>query len=162
VETTTRTNGGLWSSAPTAKDKSAVQRSVTQLLDTLAPHRVVKRRDEAPSPIEQYRTPDGCILQARDAALSVTWFADNRAQDTIGELQISVWSGVVSRGGSSYRRPAKATVVVEQTARPQQPSLDGAMWRSDDGLEFDTASLAAHCMDLLNKQIGNGRMQSDG
>lgn len=148
--------GAVRQAAPTAKEKSAIQRSVTELLDALAPHRVVKRGDPEPSAIELHRTPDGCVLQARDAAISVSWFADNRGNDNPGELQISVWKGVVSRGGSSYRRPAKATLVFEETARPVQASLSGAVWRSVNGTEFDTPSLAAHCMELLADQMKSG------
>ena len=150
------TIAGARQSAPTAKEKSAIQRSVNELLDALAPQRAVKRGEPERRAIEQYRTPAGCVLQAHDAAISVSWFADNRANDSAGELQISVWKGVVSRGGSSYRKPAKATVISEETARPQPPSATGAVWRSDSGIEFDTAELAAHCMTLLTDQINSG------
>ena len=139
-------------SAPTAKEKSAVQRSVTQLLDALAPHKVVKRGDETHGPIEQHRTPGGCVLQARTAAVSVSWFADNRAQDTLGELQINVWNGVVARGGGSYRRPTHATIVSERVACPTIAG-DGCVWRTKDGVEFDTPALAAYCASLLEQQI---------
>jgi len=154
VDNTTSTI--LRSAAPTAKEKNAIQRSVTELLDALAPHRVVKRGDPEPRAIESYRTPAGCVLQAPDAAVSVSWFADTRAGNTAGELQISVWKGVVSRGGSSYRRPTKATIVSEETARPQHSSITGAVWRSDDGTEFDTPALAQYCMNLLAEQIKSG------
>src|SRR5207302_1886560 len=53
-----------WSSSPSARAKSAVQRSVTQLLDELAPERVLKRVGEVRGPVEQHRTPTGCVLQA--------------------------------------------------------------------------------------------------
>jgi hypothetical protein len=142
--------------APTAKEKSAIHRSVVELLDTLAPPRVVRRGDPEIRAIEPYRTPAGCVLQAQDAAISVSWFADARANNSVGELQISVWKGVVSRGGSSYRRPAKATVVSEETARPLHTSSSGAVWRSDNGTEFDTPALAAYCMNLLTNQIKAG------
>jgi hypothetical protein len=139
--------------APTAKEKSAVQRAVTQLLDTLAPHKVVKRSDEIHGPIEQHRTPAGCILQARAAALSVSWFSDTRAQETLGELHINVWNGVVSRGGSSHRRPTKATIVSEKVVRPILIAGDACVWRTEDGKEFETPALAEHCTSLLEKQI---------
>ncbi len=155
MDNTTSVDSGERHAAPTAKEKSAIQRSVNELLDTLAPQRTVKRSEPEPRAIEHYRTPGGCILQARDAAISVSWFADNRANDTAGELQISVWKGVVSRGGSSYRRPTRATIVSEETACPQQASASGAVWRSNSGIEFDTPGLAAHCMDLLTDQINS-------
>jgi len=153
MDQTTTTQGRVWGSAPTAKEKSAVQRAVTELLDALAPHRVVKRSDEVHGPIEQHRTPGGCVLQARAAAISVSWFADNRAQDTLGELHINVWHGVVSRGGSSHRRPTKATIVSERIARPSLASGDACVWRTEDGKEFNTSALAAHCNALLDQQI---------
>lgn len=149
----TTTQQRLRANAPTAKEKSAVQRAVTQLLDTLAPHKVVKRSDELHGPIEQHRTPAGCVLQARAAAISVSWFADSRAQDTLGELHINVWNGVVSRGGSSHRRPTKATIVSEKVVRPTLIVGDACVWRTEDGTEFETPALAAHCTALLDQQI---------
>jgi hypothetical protein len=144
-----------WATTPTAKEKSAVQRSVTALLDTLAPERVVKRGETLHSAIEQHRTPAGCVLQAEDSALSVSWFADNRS-DTIGELHVNVWRGVVSRGGSSHRKPVKASIVSEKVLRPLTGSTEGCVWRADNGTEFDTPSLAAHCVALLEKQMKSG------
>ena len=144
-----------WGTAPTAKEKSAVQRSVTELLDSLAPERVVKRGDMLHGPIEQHRTPVGCVLQAESAALSVSWFADTRSE-TLGELHVNVWRGVVSRGGSSHRKPAKASIVSERVLRPMTKSVEGCLWRMDDGKEFDTAALAKHCVALLEAQIKAG------
>lgn len=142
-----------WGTSPTAKEKNEVQRSVTQLLDALAPERVLKRADVLRGPIEQHRTPVGCVLQAEAAAVSVSWFLDTRAQETLGELHVNVWRGVVSRGGSSYRKPAKATLVTELVLRPIAKSLDDCVWRADDGREFDTTRLAAHCVALLKEQV---------
>lgn len=155
MDDTTNTTPRAWNTSPTTREKSTVQRSVTQLLDVLAPERVVKRSDALPGPIEQHRTLSGCVLQAEDSALSVSWFADNRGQ-TLGELHVNVWNGVVTRGGSSHRRPAKAELVSELVLKPMEKSLDNAVWRADDGREFDTAALGAHCMALLRKQIAAG------
>lgn len=143
----------LWGMGPSAKERNEVQRSVTQLLDALAPERVLKRGDLLHGPIEQHRTPVGCVLQTEAAAVSVSWFLDTRAKDTLGELHVNVWRGVVSRGGSSYRKPAKATLVTESVLRPIARSLDNCVWRADDGTEFDTARLAAHCVELLEEQV---------
>ena len=152
MENQSNTIGRGWSTSPTAKEKSAVQRAVTALLDALAPEPVLKRSDALRGPVEQHRTPTGCVLQARSAAVSVSWFADNRGQ-TLGELHINVWDGVVSRGGSSHRKPAKAALVSELVLSPMDSSLDGCLWRSTDGREFDTAALATHCISLLEKQV---------
>lgn len=141
-----------WGNFPTAKEKSAVQRSVHKLLDALAPERPVKRGDAPRARVEQHRTPAGCILQARAAAISVSWFADRREQ-TLGELHVNVWNGVVSRGGASYRKAEKATIVREVVLRPVEGAVDTCVWRSDDGTEFDTPALEAHCLSLLENQI---------
>src|SRR5438105_13151364 len=85
-----------WSSSPSARAKSAVQRSVTQLLDELAPERVLKRVGEVRGPIEQHRTPSGCLLQAAAGAVSVSWFAHSTKQAALGELHVLVWGGRVS------------------------------------------------------------------
>ena len=58
-----------WTRAPSAKAKNAVQRSVTALLDELAPERVLTRGEQLRPPIEQHRTPTGCVLQAAAAAV---------------------------------------------------------------------------------------------
>src|SRR3954463_4835984 len=101
-----------WNSSPTAKAKSAVQRSVTQLLDELAPERVLKRVGEVRGRVEQHRTPTGCVLQAADCAVSVSWFADATKEAVLGELHVVVWRGKVARRGNA-RTPKGATVVAD-------------------------------------------------
>ena len=152
MESQNTTLAGGWSTSPTAKEKSAVQRSVTELLDLLAPERVPKRGDTPQRRIEQHRTPTGCVLQAQTAAVSVSWFADNRGR-TLGELHVNVWDGVVSRGGSSHRKAAKAELVSELVLLPAVDSLEGRIWRTEDGIEFDSSSLASHCLALLEERI---------
>src|ERR687895_348346 len=89
-----------WSSSPSAKAKNAVQRSVTALLDELAPERVLKRVGEVQGPVEQHRTPTGCVLQAADCAVSVSWFSEATKDSALGELHILVWRGKVARRGA--------------------------------------------------------------
>ncbi|HXQ78476.1 MAG TPA: hypothetical protein VN797_09715 [Gemmatimonadaceae bacterium] len=141
-----------WNSSPTAKAKSAVQRSVTQLLDELAPERVVKRVGEVKGPVEQHRTPAGCVLQAADCAVSVSWFADATKEAALGELHVVVWRGKVARRGGA-RPPKGATVVADLILRPIEPPADDCVWETSDGSRFDTASLAARCLALLEEQI---------
>ena len=146
-------SGRAWGTSLTAKEKNAVQRSVTALLDALAPERVLKRADAIRGAIEQHRTPSGCVLQAAEAAISVSWFVETRSQDSLGELHVNVWRGVVSRGGSSHRKAESATIVSELVLHPVTSSVDDCVWQADDGTRFDTAGLAAHCASLLEEQI---------
>jgi hypothetical protein len=142
-----------WSASPTAKTKNAVQRSVTALLDELAPERVIKRVEHLPGPVEQHRTPTGCVLQTTDCALSVSWFSDPGKGAPLGELHVILWRGTVARRGSTRERKG-ATVITELVLHPMEPPADDCLWRATDGSQYDTASLAAKCLALLEGQIG--------
>ncbi len=133
-----------------------MQRAVTALLDELAPERVVKRVERAPMSIEQHRTPNGCVLQAPTAALSVSWFPDPADDAALGELHVVVWRGVVSRRGSP-RKPGGAAVTRELVLRPIERPSDEFVWRASDGTSYDTDSLAAKCLALLDEQIQTER-----
>jgi hypothetical protein len=133
------------------KEKNAVARAVTALLDELAPERVLRRVEQL-GEVEQHRTPSGCVLQGRTAALSVSWFAPSGSAITLGELHVVVWKGVVSRRGSP-RQKEKATIVQEIMFLPIERPTGDCLWRGADGKEYDTPLLAAHCLALLEAQI---------
>ena len=141
-----------WSASPTAKAKNAVAKSVTALLDELAPERVLKRVEQLRGQVEQHRTPSGCVLQATDAAVSVSWFAEAATDAALGELHIVVWRGTVTRRGAPKSRKG-ATIVAELVLRPIEPSSDDTVWLATDGTRYNTASLAAHCLKLLEEQV---------
>ena len=141
-----------WSASPSAKTKTAVQRSVTTLLDELAPERVLKRVEELRGPVEQHRTPTGCVLQATGAAVSVSWFAEGGSQTALGELHVIVWRGTVARRGAT-RHQKGATIVTELVLHPIEPTTDDFLWHANDGTRYDTASLAAKCLALLQTQL---------
>lgn len=156
MEDSTNSPSAAWTASPTAKQKNAVQRSVTALLDELAPERVLKRVERLRGPVEQHRTPNGCVLQAATAAVSVSWFPEAVNDAALGELHIVVWSGVVSRRGSP-RRPEGATVTRELVLRPIDRPTDDLVWRAEDGSAYDTAALTARCLALLEEQMGVDR-----
>jgi hypothetical protein len=145
-----------WTASPTAKEKSAVQRAVTALLDELAPERAPRRAERLSVRVEQHRTPNGCVLQAATAAVSVSWFAEAVPGAPLGQLRVIVWRGLVSRRGSPPR-PEGATMVRELALYPIERPSDDCVWRATDGTEYDTAALAAHCVALLEEQIAAGR-----
>jgi hypothetical protein len=144
--------GPKWSASPSAKAKAAVQRSVTALLDELAPERVLKRIGQFEGRVEQHRTPTGCVLQAADCAVSISWFADATKDAALGELHVVVWRGKVARRGAA-RSPKGATVIADLVLRPIEPPADDCLWQTTDGSRYDTASLAAKCLALLEAQI---------
>lgn len=142
-----------WNAAPSAKEKNTVQRAVTALLDELAPERVLKREERLRLPIEQHRTPSGCVLQAATSAVSVSYFADSGNDAVLGELHVLVWRGTVSRRGSPPPREG-ATLVKELVLNPIERPATDCVWRATDGTEYDTASLAARCVSFLEEQMG--------
>jgi hypothetical protein len=141
-----------WKAPPSSKLKNAVQRAVTALLDELAPERVLKRSEALHVPVEQHRTPTGCVLQAPKAAVSVSWFSGAGNDPVLGELRIMVWQGVVSRRGSPKQRVG-ATMITEMVLHPVESGSSGLVWRVTDGSEYDTSALAALCTKLLDQQV---------
>ena len=144
-----------WRVPTSAKAKNAVQRAVTALLDELAPERVLSRSGQLRAPVEQHRTPTGCVLQAPAAAVSVSWFTGAGNDPVLGELRVVVWRGIVTRRGTPRRREG-ATVVSEVVLHPIERPSDECAWRATNGSEYDTAALAALCTRLLDEQVASG------
>lgn len=142
-----------WNAPTTTKARNAVQRSVTKLLDALAPERATSRSAPAPTQIEPYRTPSGCVLQAPTAALSVSWFPGAASSTDLGQLNVVLWRGAVTRRGGGVPRES-ASMIREWTLRPIEPTPGTTSWRDDgDGVEYDLQGLADHCLALLNAQV---------
>jgi hypothetical protein len=129
-----------------------MQREVTRLLDELAPEKATPRATKPLAAIQRHRSPNGCILQAETAALSVTWYSEAEDQDRVGELQIILWQGTVSRRGAAQSR-TPATLIRQEVLNPIEHPADESVWRSTDGTLFSTADLIAHCVELLEQQI---------
>lgn len=141
-----------WANARSAKDKTAVGRSVTALLDMLAPEQTLTRAERERGRIERYRTPTGCVLQGPTAALTVSWFADGASDTGFGELHVIVWNGVVSRRGGQGNKTG-ATLVREIVLRPDETRLADGMWIEQGAATIDTLRLAQRCENLLEEQL---------
>jgi hypothetical protein len=137
---------------PTAKERNSVQRSVNNLLDTLAPERATTRGDRAPVPVEQHRTPTGCVLQAayRCAERAVVRrYVERRpvrratGRDLEGRR---ITTRIVTDSDG-------ASVVTEFALRPIDQTSEAAAWRASDGTTYDVAGLAEHCLSLLKTQM---------
>jgi hypothetical protein len=134
---------------PTVKERNAVQRSVDRLLDALAPETALRRGERPAMEVQPHRTPSGCVLQAANVALSVSWFADATEDVTLGELQVVLWRGTVARRGVAV--PAvNAVVGGELVLHPVVGSDGEPLWKAKDGRTFDSEALAAHCFALLD------------
>ncbi len=143
-----------WSNARSAKDRTAVGRSVTALLDALAPEQTLTRAERERERIERHRTPTGCVLQGPAAALSVSWFADGMGESGFGELHIIVWSGVVARRGTQAHKGG-ATVVSSMVLHPDETKIAAGIWIDAADEVWDMPRLAEHCLALLDKQLAS-------
>jgi hypothetical protein len=157
-----------WSSSPTAKTRNLVLRNVTAILDELAPERVVKRTDELQE-VRQYRTPSGCVLQAPECAISVSWFDDASTDAPLGELHLVIWNGMVKRRGSINQGkggtivsdlifrpsvPAKKLAEIDAEPSATAPAPDIVRWKAaHDGKEYATSEIAQKCLALLEDQM---------
>ena len=135
---------------PTSKAKGAVQRLVNALLDELAPTRTLTRTERVPVPVEQHRSPNGCVLQAADYAVTVSWFDDANGP-SLGELHVIVWRGTVARRGAT-RHTKGATIISETVLYPIEPPEDSKVWRATDGTRYDTIGLIAKILSLVQEQ----------
>src|SRR5665811_852370 len=86
---------------------------------------------------------------------AVTALLDQLAPERVlkrGDQHVIVWSGTVSRRGRAAN-PEGAKILKELVLLPIEAPLTDYVWRAADGTEYDTATLAAHCIALLEEQI---------
>lgn len=138
---------------PTNKAKAAVQRLVNGLLDELAPERTLTRSERVPVAVEQHRSPTGCVLQAADYAVSVSWFDESKGE-TLGELHVIVWRGTVARRGAT-RHTKGATIISEIVLHPIEPPEGDYVWRATDGTRYDSIGVIAKILSLLQEQTSS-------
>ena len=139
------------SDRPTAKQRALVQREIDRMLDQLAPERPPARGGEAAlASIQRHRAPRRCVLQGAERAVSVSWFPSNGSDDTLGEVQIIEWKGVVSLPGSATRAAGGAVAVRQSLLYPVELGAAGWAWRPEGGgAPIGTASLVEYCQRLL-------------
>jgi hypothetical protein len=128
------------------KRRASVLREVGRLLDDLAPERPPTQHD-APAPdVQRYRAPGRCILQGAERAVSVSWFPGLPGDDALGELQVIVWTGVVTLPGTAPRARTGAQPERTMVLHPVSLAAGRWEWRSAaDTPGFDIVGLAAHC-----------------
>lgn len=148
--TTADASAARWHDGPSTKQRTAVQRMVRTLLDSLAPERPPARAGQPHPDVQLLRSPRGVILQTGTRAVSVSWFAVSDSAATLGELQVIVWDGVVARPGSANRATSGASALGETLLRPAVGEGDAWAWSTADGTLWDSPTLAARCHALLD------------
>lgn len=140
---------------PSNKAKAAVQRLVNGLLNELAPERTLTRGERVPVAVEQHRSPTGCVLQATDHAVSVSWIDESKGE-TLGELHVIVWRGTVARRGAT-RHTKGATIISEIVLHPTESPGGDYVWKATDGTRYDSIGLIAKILALLQEQTSTAR-----
>ena len=144
-----------WHDGPSTKQRTAVQRMVRGLLDSLAPERPPARAGKPQPEVQLLRSARGCILQTDVRAVSVSWFPVTESSAALGELQVIVWDGVVARPGSANRATSGAVSLGETLLRPAEVEGEAWVWRTADGAVWDTPTLVARCHALLTDDSGS-------
>ena len=153
-ETTTHeTTAADWSAnrQHAIRQRTAVQHEVTRLLDALAPERTPQRRaTPAPEPaVRAYRWPARCILQGPEQAVSVSWFPAGRDDESLGEMLVIHWRGVVSLPGATRRAGEEAVAVRSLLLHPEERAGTWE-WRTVEGdPSLETSALATFCLETV-------------
>ena len=136
---------------PSAKQRAGVEQAVRRVLDALVPEKAPPRRAEPRGVVQRHRSPRGCILQGETGAVTVSWFPAGAADETLGELHVIAWAGVVSRPGATQRAAGGARPVGEARLRPVAATATAEpwAWRAGDGTVLDCGTLAERCLTLL-------------
>ncbi len=134
----------------TTKQRSAVQREVVRLLDELVPQRPAHPREEPHAEVKLHRWPGRCILQAESSAVSVSWFPARPDEDSLGEILVIAWDGIVSLPGSAERSRREAVARRTVVVRPVETRVGEYEWRREGAASpIQTATLANFCRELL-------------
>lgn len=141
-----------WEDRPTTQQRTAVQQAVTGLFDQLAPEKTPARGAEPVPSLQRIRSPRGCILQASDRAVTVSWFPALGTDATLGELQLIIWEGTVARPGAARRPGDRAQALQQEVLRPTEAAGRWS-WAAPDGKTYDAAALAARCMAMLVDEL---------
>lgn len=160
VKSEPRAIGAHWAAAdgPSTKQRQGAQRAVTRLLDVLAPEVPATRLEHGvATEIRRMRTARGCILQGSAGAVSVSWFPSAASERSLGELQVILWRGTVSRPGANSRLPSGAVSLREDSFLPIEEAEGAWRWRAKDGTLLDTDSLAGRCRSLLGEPGAQAR-----
>lgn len=147
--------GAAEGSRLTPQQRAAARRELERLLDKLVvdiKHRIPgpgATAEHAESALVPYRSPDRCVVQGADRALSVSWFPAQFTDVSLGELQVIEWRGVVAVRGAARRRESAAATIVRADVYRQVPTAEGWGWQpsaSDAAIVLSTEDLAAACL----------------
>ncbi|HKT09262.1 MAG TPA: hypothetical protein VJR24_15285 [Gemmatimonadaceae bacterium] len=139
----------------TPQQRAAARRELERLLDKLVAdikHRIPgpgALAEQSESALLPYRSPDRCVVQGADRAVSVSWFPAQFTDVSLGELQVIEWRGVVAVRGAARRRESQAATILRADVYRQVQTAEGWGWQPsvpEDALVLSTEDLAAACL----------------
>ncbi len=140
----------------TPQQRAAARRELERLLDKLVAdikHRVPgpgALAEQSESALLPYRSPDRCVVQGAERAVSVSWFPAQFTDVSLGELQVIEWRGVVAVRGAARRRESQAATILRADVYRQVQTPEGWGWQPSSGaggaLVLSTGDLAAACL----------------
>jgi len=145
-------SGGPWGPIErfTTKQRLAVHREVERLLDDLAPQRPPPRAGVPDVAVKLHRAPGRCVMQTASGAVSASWFPGHGSDETLGELQVIEWRGVVSLPGSARRADVGAQVLGTTLFHPVEARAGEWVWRTAGGAPpLTTDELMEYCRSRL-------------
>jgi len=139
----------------TPQQRAAARRELERLLDKLVSdikHRIPgpgAMADPSESALLPYRSPDRCVVQGAERAVSVSWFPAQFTDVSLGELQVIEWRGVVAVRGATRRRESAAATILRADVYRQVQTPEGWGWQPagpDEAPILSTDALAAACL----------------
>ena len=139
----------------TPQQRAAARRELERLLDKMVAdikHRIPGpgvSAEQSDSALVPYRSPDRCVVQGAERAVSVSWFAAQFTDVSLGELQVIEWLGVVAVRGATRRRESAAATILRADVYRQVQTSEGWGWQPagpDEAPILSTDALAAACL----------------
>lgn len=104
----------------TPPERASALREPERLMDSIDAS-LPKRNEDKPEKVDPtvgrrvYRVPGRCIIQAEEAAVSISWFPSRDGDPRGGELQVVKWNGIIAsprqRPGSGMHASVSHTYV---------------------------------------------------
>jgi hypothetical protein len=134
---------------------SAATREFARLGDCLADGVATEFGQELARELRVRRSPDRCIIQIGDAAVTVAWLRDRRDTGE-GELLIIHWRGIVAPAVNQQFERARetrltATPLSESVFQPEATCEADWVWssREEPARRYTSPALASRVIDLL-------------
>jgi hypothetical protein len=137
------------------KMANLAQREVTALLDQIEKGVEELKARFPDREIAARRTPERCLIQAGDVALSVSWLRPAPQENGYGTLLVIEWAGTVTFPGEPLHPRHRATVVREHALHLETVAWPAWNWSADEMplRKYTSSDLASLCLRQIAWQL---------